>query len=162
MSYFLKIWVILLLATLIGLLYKDSRTLSMYETPQFQRKDTLDEFKLVYEELGSPADHYKVIHVTGTNGKGSFCKKTSKALELSGYKVGLYTSPHLVKFTERISINGESISDYDQQRLDWIVQKAFHKHNVTLRRYWVEGFQMQLNILSMKWIIPVKIRTHNE
>jgi len=117
------------------LLYKDTETLSMFDVKPFQRKDTLDEFKLVYKELGSPADHYKVIHVTGTNGKGSFCKKTSKALELSGYKVGLYTSPHLVKFTERISINGESISDYDQQRLDWIVQKAFQKHNVTLRRY---------------------------
>ncbi len=60
-----------------------------------------------------PEKKYPTIHVAGSNGKGSITTKIAKALELSGLKVGLYTSPHISTFRERISINGKMISEGD-------------------------------------------------
>jgi len=57
--------------------------------------------------LGNPQDEFKTIHVAGTNGKGSTSHILSAIYQNNGYKVGLYTSPHLVDFRERIKINGE-------------------------------------------------------
>ena len=61
--------------------------------------------------LGNPHSHYKTIHIAGTNGKGSTASYISSILIESGYKVGLYTSPHLVKFNERIRVNKSLITD---------------------------------------------------
>ena len=58
-----------------------------------------------------PHRHYKTIHVAGTNGKGSVSHCIASVLQEAGYKVGLYTSPHLKDFRERIRINGELISE---------------------------------------------------
>jgi len=63
------------------------------------------------EHLGNPQDRFKSIHIAGTNGKGSSSHMLAAILQQSGYKVGLYTSPHLKSFTERIRINGEEISE---------------------------------------------------
>ena len=60
--------------------------------------------------LGNPHTFYQIIHVAGTNGKGSTSHLLAAILQQSGYKVGLYTSPHLIDFRERIRINGEMIS----------------------------------------------------
>jgi len=65
------------------------------------------------ELMGSPEKDLKYIHVGGTNGKGSTCAMVSSILRSAGYKVGLYTSPHIYCFNERIQINGENISDED-------------------------------------------------
>lgn len=64
---------------------------------------------LFYEKLDRPADHYKTIHVAGTNGKGSVALKIASTLESAGYKVGLFISPHIESFRERIQINREKI-----------------------------------------------------
>lgn len=61
------------------------------------------------EHLGHPHRHYRTIHVAGTNGKGSVSHTLAAMLQTCGYKVGLYTSPHLVDFSERIRINGKPI-----------------------------------------------------
>lgn len=61
--------------------------------------------------LGDPQDKLKYIHVAGTNGKGSFCAMTDSILRKAGYKVGLFTSPYIVEFNERMRINGENISN---------------------------------------------------
>lgn len=63
--------------------------------------------------LGAPEQKYKTIHVAGTNGKGSVVTKIAKGLELAGYRVGVYTSPHISCFRERIRINGVMISEND-------------------------------------------------
>ena len=60
--------------------------------------------------LGHPHKYYPTIHVAGTNGKGTTCHMLSAVLQMAGYKVGLYTSPHLKDFRERIKINGSPIS----------------------------------------------------
>lgn len=64
-------------------------------------------------QLGFPSSSYSTIHIAGSNGKGSVTTKIAKALELSGYKVGVYTSPHLFSFRERIAVGGELISEED-------------------------------------------------
>lgn len=61
--------------------------------------------------LGHPERAYPTIHIAGTNGKGSVSVKTARALECAGYKVGLFISPHILSYRERISINGEWISE---------------------------------------------------
>ena len=70
----------------------------------------LDRIFALLEELGNPHEKYPIIHVAGTKGKGSVSALCASALQAAGYKTGLYTSPHLLDYTERIRINGEPIS----------------------------------------------------
>ena len=67
-------------------------------------------FKLM-EHLGNPQHSFQSIHVAGTNGKGSTCAHIASILKCAHYRVGLYTSPHLINFNERIRVNGIPISD---------------------------------------------------
>lgn len=84
-------------------------------TPQFQRigaaayKPGIQTAITLSEAFGNPHRAYPSVHVAGTNGKGSTCHTLAAILQSQGYKVGLYTSPHLVDFRERIRINGEMI-----------------------------------------------------
>ncbi len=71
---------------------------------------SLDRIKVILAKLGNPQDKIKTIHVAGTNGKGSTCAMIASILRAAGYKVGLYTSPHLIDFTERIKVNEIDIS----------------------------------------------------
>ena len=70
----------------------------------------LDRMFALMKELGDPHTKYPIIHVAGTKGKGSVSALCASALQAAGYKTGLYTSPHLLDYTERIQINGEPIS----------------------------------------------------
>lgn len=63
------------------------------------------------QRLGNPQERYKTIHIAGTNGKGSTASLLAAILQSAGYKTGLYTSPHLVDFRERIRVNGEMITE---------------------------------------------------
>lgn len=67
--------------------------------------------KVMCERLGNPQNKFKTIHVAGTNGKGSTSHMLAAILQQAGYKTGLYTSPHLKDFRERIRINGEMVSE---------------------------------------------------
>lgn len=73
-------------------------------------KEGLDNTHLLDEQFGHPHRQYRTIHVGGTNGKGSVSHTLAAILQAQGYRVGLYTSPHLVDFRERIKVNGEMIS----------------------------------------------------
>lgn len=73
----------------------------------------LERMTNLLEFLGNPHEDLKVIHVAGTNGKGSTCRYMYSILQEAGYKTGLYTSPFLEKFNERIEFNGDMISDED-------------------------------------------------
>ena len=76
-------------------------------------KKDLSNIRLICDHLGNPQNNLNSIHIGGTNGKGSCSHMLSSVLQQSGYKVGLYTSPHLSDFRERIKINGKMISrDY--------------------------------------------------
>lgn len=71
-------------------------------------KPGLDNIKKLCAYFGNPQDQIKSIHIGGTNGKGSTSNMLASVLQESGYKIGLYTSPHLIDFTERIKINGQN------------------------------------------------------
>ncbi len=73
----------------------------------------LERINFLLEQLGNPHQELKVIHVAGTNGKGSVCKYISSILQKAGYTVGLYLSPHVERFSERIVINNKEISKED-------------------------------------------------
>ena len=83
--------------------------------PGLQTTETLD------EHFGHPHHQFKSIHVAGTNGKGSCSHTLAAILQAEGYKVGLYTSPHLVDFRERIRVNGECIPE--QYVIDFVEQE---------------------------------------
>ena len=86
-------------------------------TPVFEHvgasayKEGLDNTQALDEHFGHPHRCYKTIHVAGTNGKGSCSHTLAAILQSAGCKVGLYTSPHLVDFRERIRVNGMCISE---------------------------------------------------
>ena len=81
------------------------------ELPKFTEKHPLKHTKKYLKKLQNPAGNCKVIHVAGTNGKGSVCAYLQAVLQAEGKKTGFFTSPHLIKINERIQIDREEISD---------------------------------------------------
>ncbi len=69
----------------------------------------LERMQILLEKMGNPEKKLRYIHVAGTNGKGSTCTMLAEILRAAGYKTGLYMSPHVVEFTERMQINGQEI-----------------------------------------------------
>ena len=80
---------------------------------QFGIKEGLERTKKLADALGNPQNFYRTIHVTGTNGKGSVCAMLAEMLKAHGLRVGLFTSPHLESYCERIKIDNEDISEKD-------------------------------------------------
>lgn len=85
--------------------------------------------------FGNPQENLKIIHVAGTNGKGSTCAMIAKALEDNGYKTGLFTSPHIKKYTERIKINFKDISDEDFAKYIELIEDVSEKNNIALTEF---------------------------
>ena len=83
----------------------------IHHTQKFGSKLGLENITALLDLMGNPHRDLKVIHVAGTNGKGSTCSFIASVLKEQGYKVGLYTSPYLEEFTERIRINGQNIPE---------------------------------------------------
>jgi dihydrofolate synthase / folylpolyglutamate synthase len=79
------------------------------------------------DELGDPQLKFRSLHVAGTNGKGSTCAMMAAILKEAGFKVGLYTSPHLLDFTERVQINGKNISKKEFAEGLGIIKKTARK-----------------------------------
>ena len=97
--------------------YKEATTYLFDSVPMFQNvggtayKEGLSNTLLLDEHFGHPHRKFKTIHVGGTNGKGSCSHTLAAILQTAGYKVGLYTSPHLTDFRERIRVNGKMIPE---------------------------------------------------
>jgi dihydrofolate synthase/folylpolyglutamate synthase len=96
--------------------YQDTLDWMFSQLPMYQnqgktayRKDLTNTIKLA-NHLNNPEKNFKSIHIAGTNGKGSTSHMLASILQEAGYKVGLYTSPHLKDFRERIKINGKEVS----------------------------------------------------
>lgn len=81
--------------------------------------------------LGNPHGKIPCIHIAGTNGKGSTAYMTAKILQDAGYTVGLYTSPHLVRYNERITINGKEITDVEIYEYSQMLETLCKTHKVT-------------------------------
>ena len=97
--------------------YKEATEYLFNSVPMFQNvggaayKEGLYNTKVLDAHFGHPHRHYKTIHVGGTNGKGSCSHTLAAILQAAGYKTGLYTSPHLTDFRERIRVNGQMIPE---------------------------------------------------
>lgn len=110
-----------------------TETVDYIETiPKFTVKHPPEHTRELLSRLGNPQEGIKIIHVAGTNGKGSVCAYLNAMLLAGGKKTGLFTSPHLVRINERFQINGEDVSD--EQFLD-----AFLKVEKAAKEYEAEG-----------------------
>ena len=114
--------------------------LPMYQTQGASAyKDDLTNILLLSDHLSNPERTLNCIHVAGTNGKGSTSHMLSSILQESGYKVGLYTSPHLKDFRERIKINGKEISE------DFVC-KFIQKHRPYFEKHALSFFEMSVGL----------------
>ena len=114
--------------------------LPMYQTQGASAyKEDLTNILLLSDHLGNPEKKLQCIHVAGTNGKGSTSHMLSSILQEAGYKVGLYTSPHLKDFRERIKINGKEISE------DFVC-KFIQKHRPYFEKHALSFFEMSVGL----------------
>ncbi|MCZ7590990.1 MAG: bifunctional folylpolyglutamate synthase/dihydrofolate synthase [Kiritimatiellae bacterium] len=102
----------------------DNRLARLYQRRLHTIKLGLDSVAALLRELDHPQDSFLSIHVAGTNGKGSTCALIASILKSAGFRVGLYTSPHLIRFNERVRFNGEMISDEDLLATMEVVETA--------------------------------------
>ena len=95
----------------------------------------LERIALILDLLGNPQDKLKCIHVAGTNGKGSVCAMIAAVLETASIKTGLYTSPHIFEYTERIKINGSEISKEDFANYIFNICEISDKNSIHLTEF---------------------------
>ncbi|CAA0218189.1 bifunctional folylpolyglutamate synthase and dihydrofolate synthase [Tenacibaculum maritimum] len=125
--------------------YKETVDWMFSRLPMYQRqgekafKKDLTNIKALTKELNFPEKSFKSVHIGGTNGKGSTSHMIASVLQEAGYKVGLYTSPHLKSFTERIKINGLEISEE-------AVVEFVKKHKHFLENQGVSFFEMTVGM----------------
>ncbi len=116
----------------------------LYNVPKFTTKSTPEMTRAFYEFLGCPGEKRKIIHVAGTNGKGSVCTYLSSILTAHGHKTAMFTSPHLISMCERFRINGELMSEEEFMRYFYVVQdKIKDNYHPTFFEY--------LFFMSMLW-----------
>ena len=82
----------------------------------------LERIRELMDRLGNPQEKLRFVHVAGTNGKGSTCAFVASILQEAGYKTGLFTSPYIVEFAERIRVNGRNIGEADLRDITWNVR----------------------------------------
>ena len=116
--------------------YNYDKTISILTSQaKFHISLGLDRISRLLELLGNPQDELKVVHVAGTNGKGSTCAMLSSILTHAGYKTGLFTSPHLIEYTERMKINGQDISKEDFSDILFKVLKIAERNNIPVTEF---------------------------
>ncbi len=103
----------------------------LYNLKVFGSKLGLENMRQLMEALNFPYRKFPAVHIAGTNGKGSTCAFLSLILREAGYKVGLYTSPHLIKFNERIRINGKEITDEELVNLTKQIKKVIETNKIS-------------------------------
>ncbi|MGB4589030.1 MAG: folylpolyglutamate synthase/dihydrofolate synthase family protein [Clostridiaceae bacterium] len=105
--------------------------LELHNTPRLPKEKNLDRMRLLMELLGNPETELSLIHVAGTNGKGSISRMLEEVLLQSGYKTGLFTSPFIFDFRERIQINNEMIPKdkvvYYYEKVEEACQKVIER-----------------------------------
>lgn len=107
----------------------------IHSTPKFSRVLGNDMLKRLLFFLGDPHKKLKYIHIAGTNGKGSAAKMLSAALTHAGYTTGLFISPYIERFNERISVNGADIADDELAQIVTAVRDAIEKHDAPVSEF---------------------------
>src|SRR5512137_1672186 len=96
----------------------------IYGLGRFGMRPGLEKISALLKALDNPQERINSVHVAGTNGKGSTAAFLSSIMSCAGYRVGLFTSPHLIRFTERIRVNGDEIGEDDVVRIAEQVMEA--------------------------------------
>jgi len=104
--------------------------MKIYSHSMFGIKLGLQNMERLCECLGHPERAYKIIHIAGTNGKGSTASTLEKILLEAGYRVGKYTSPHILKFNERIVANGVQISEEEIEKYYYQIEKIMEEEKI--------------------------------
>lgn len=107
----------------------------IFSLPKLANKLGNDNLRLLLDNLGRPQKSLKFIHIVGTNGKGSAAAMLGTVLENAGYKTGLYTSPYILSFNERIRVGKDNISASDLAKYTEIVKKALEKLGLELSQF---------------------------
>lgn len=107
----------------------------IHSIPKFNRILGNALLEKLLNKMGNPQDNLKIIHIGGTNGKGSTCTMVSQILTEAGYKTGLFTSPFLKFFNERIKINGVPISNFDLADIASYVKNMTEKYDVFVSEF---------------------------
>ena len=123
----------------------------IYEIHEKKSNSSLNRIRNTLLYLDNPQDKLKIIHVAGTNGKGSCCAMLESILKEAGYKVGMFTSPHLIDPKERFIINGKQISDKDFIRVANKTKKAQEKAKANL------GVFDKLTIMGYEYFYEKKV-----
>ena len=116
----------------------------LYALPNLHSKNDLSYIKKVLAELNNPQDKVKTIHITGTNGKGSTSYYLSNLLKKAGQKTGLFVSPYIREFNERIQIDGEDVPDHDLVVLANQVEEAIEKIRVNDPEFSLVTFEYEV------------------
>ena len=107
----------------------------IHSIPKFRRPLGNANLEKLLTHLDNPQKKLKFIHIAGTNGKGSTAAMTAEILKKSGFKTGLFTSPYLEVFNERIRINGENITDNDLAEYVTRVKAIMEKNNALVSEF---------------------------
>ena len=132
------------------LTYEDTKNL-LTSQGKFHICLGLERTLAVLKILGNPQDKIKIVHIAGTNGKGSTAAILANILKCAGYKTGLYTSPHLIEYTERIKINGEEILKKDFAEYINEICLIADKHDIRLTEFEI------LTICAYKYFYDKKV-----
>ena len=141
--------------------YKQTIDYLFKKLPSYQNigksayKKDIGNIKIASEKLGNPHLNFKSVHVAGTNGKGSVSHMIASIMQEAGYKVGLYTSPHLKDFRERIKINGKKISKRevikfitDNKKKFEDLKLSFFEMTVALSFYYFNKMNVDIAIIE--------------
>lgn len=124
----------------------------LYNVPKFTQKSTPEMTRRFFEFLGCPGESRKIIHVAGTNGKGSVCTYVSKILSAHGYKTALFTSPHLVSMCERFRIDGKLMTEDVFMKYFYRVAESVEKfRHVNENKNYFPTFFEYLFFMAMLW-----------
>lgn len=107
----------------------------IHGTPKFARILGNDLLRRLLEKLGNPQREIRFVHIAGTNGKGSAAVMLAEILKCAGYRTGLFTSPYITRFNERIRVNGTEISDEDLAEICTFVRGTIEEYNVPVSEF---------------------------
>lgn len=128
----------------------------IYSIPKFTSKNTMEHTSLFYAFLKQPGNNLKIIHVAGTNGKGSVCAYINQIFMESEHLVGMFTSPHLVCMEERFQINGKKISQEEFTGLFHILSKEVIRYQKKNPTYYPTFFEF-LFFMAMVYFEEKKV-----
>ena len=142
--------------------YSEAISFLYHQLPMYQQvgisafKKDLTNVRILLQALGNPQQHFPSIHIAGTNGKGSSAHSLAAILQSAGYRTGLYTSPHLKSFTERIRVNGAEMTEHEvvafveqYQPLMQAVQPSFFEVTVAMAFHYFARQQVAVAVVEV-------------